>query len=281
METTNIDNSNNSNSNNNKNRNINNSSNSDSTDNSNNNQTCPICLSPMTNTTSVVGCQHAYCLECIDNWIKNKVACPLCKAENDNRIIEVTPPPKPHPSTVEVDLGCLDHTYFLEELIKLFRLRDSVGLMIESAPPVRNPNSKVYLAGTNQSDALELLTITDNMTRLRDDLSRLEPFDPEDILSHIYTIETALNELKTFYTNHNNFKTSLSHSSNSSRYNDYYYDDDDDEYEGEYDEDEQRYLDGIAGARRHNKSAYESPSLKKQVAGSTGGGTPKSDGKKR
>ena len=43
------------------------------------NQSCPICLSDITDEIKLDGCNHSYCKECFVNWNKDKNTCPLCR----------------------------------------------------------------------------------------------------------------------------------------------------------------------------------------------------------
>eukprot|EP01133_Synstelium_polycarpum_P012171 gene12171-14246_t len=102
----------------------------------------------------------------------------------------------PHPNTVEVDLACLDHGYFLEEIGKLETIAASVGYQIENAPTQNNTSSKVYVAHSNPEDVHLLIGIGESLSRLRFDMEQQIPFDPQHILSELYSVETALKDLK-------------------------------------------------------------------------------------
>ena len=43
------------------------------------NQSCPICLSDITDEIKLDRCNHSYCKECFIHWNKEKNTCPLCR----------------------------------------------------------------------------------------------------------------------------------------------------------------------------------------------------------
>lgn len=51
--------------------------------------TCPLCMDHIEdNNSKVLGCQHNFCLSCIDGWLKEHCVCPLCDY-NVNGQIEI------------------------------------------------------------------------------------------------------------------------------------------------------------------------------------------------
>ncbi|GAM17985.1 hypothetical protein SAMD00019534_011600, partial [Acytostelium subglobosum LB1] len=169
-----------------------------------------------------------YSLECIENWIKNKNSCPLCKTEikelvvkdEGDRRIEVLPPQMPHPSKVEADLACLDHTYFTEEINKLLILASSVGYKVENARGL-NSSSKVYVNHTanNQGDITLMVTINESLGRLQHDMEQLTSFDPQQMLSELYSLETTLKDLDRVYNQYHLYQNHNGHNNNNSNIN--------------------------------------------------------------
>lgn len=49
--------------------------------NKNTNQSCPICMDKFSRSSEiyVLPCNHNYCKECIEEWIKGNSRCPLCR----------------------------------------------------------------------------------------------------------------------------------------------------------------------------------------------------------
>lgn len=45
---------------------------------------CYICLSSMMEPVELVVCRHAFCLQCISQWLSKGDSCPVCKNENTN-----------------------------------------------------------------------------------------------------------------------------------------------------------------------------------------------------
>ena len=44
-------------------------------------KTCPICLDPCSETTTIDGCMHLFCFPCISAWGRITPRCPLCKSK--------------------------------------------------------------------------------------------------------------------------------------------------------------------------------------------------------
>jgi hypothetical protein len=40
---------------------------------------CPICLDIIQNTSYLTECNHTYCKECLDTWLKSHITCPVCR----------------------------------------------------------------------------------------------------------------------------------------------------------------------------------------------------------
>ncbi|EGC35248.1 hypothetical protein DICPUDRAFT_87942 [Dictyostelium purpureum] len=212
-------------------------------------QNCCFCLSAITQPTRNKQCSHIYCFECIDNWIKTKDECPICKSKinelitiDDNgkeRTIAVEEPKKPSPDSVEVDLACLDNRFFLEETQKLLSISHSIVLQMES---LMSTEKKVYYTPTmSPQDTERLNTITDRLYTLQKDLENYEnAFDPEDLLSTFYIFETTLTDLKEKYLSEFLNKNKLKYSNSKKKNHHHYINEDDDE---DYDEDEYIYDD--------------------------------------
>jgi hypothetical protein len=50
---------------------------------------CPICLNDIQNidnAATLISCQHVFCFECIEPWLKSKNPCPLCKSPHTGLI---------------------------------------------------------------------------------------------------------------------------------------------------------------------------------------------------
>ncbi|EFA85479.1 hypothetical protein PPL_01436 [Heterostelium album PN500] len=219
-----------------------------------NDSNCSICLSEIENETKVIICNHHFCLKCIQGWIKNKIECPLCKSVSENKYIDVEPPAKPHPSKVEADLACLDHSYFAEEINKLIVMSQAIAFKVENTPSI-NQTTKVYVNNNNQHDLTLLVSIDETLHRLHGDMEALTPFDPQSMLSEIYSIETTLKDLDRIYNNYNR-QASIQKQQNNSRYtpsssssklrsNNNSNDDDDDDYQDDYFEDNDRYYESV------------------------------------
>jgi hypothetical protein len=54
----------------------------------NNYENCPICFEEI-NDLLITSCQHKFCKNCIEEWLKIKCDCPLCRTKliSSNRII--------------------------------------------------------------------------------------------------------------------------------------------------------------------------------------------------
>ncbi|KYQ93169.1 hypothetical protein DLAC_05803 [Tieghemostelium lacteum] len=218
---------------------------------SNGDKDCSICLSTIQNETEISDCKHKFCRECIENWVLNQIKCPLCKRDikelvvvGSGQSIKVNEPKKPPPSEVEVDLACLDHKYFLEEVNKLLSLCEIIKLQLENIPTPSHSSSKVYV---NHSMTLEdtkaLESVQERLVVLQKELESYEnTFDAQAILSELYMYSTIVNELKDIYIpsydNANTPSQKLNTFKQNQRFHfgveeedDYYEYDDDDDYE--------------------------------------------------
>lgn len=46
------------------------------------NENCPICLGPLSQEQYLTKCEHTFCKQCLDDWIKqNKNSCPNCRQD--------------------------------------------------------------------------------------------------------------------------------------------------------------------------------------------------------
>eukprot|EP01103_Thecamoeba_quadrilineata_P007539 TRINITY_DN173_c0_g3_i2.p1 TRINITY_DN173_c0_g3~~TRINITY_DN173_c0_g3_i2.p1 ORF type:complete len:294 (+),score=55.34 TRINITY_DN173_c0_g3_i2:39-920(+) len=91
---------------------------------------CSICLNSTRaeNKAFIDDCMHEFCYECIAEWVKTKLVCPLCKLVftklykyDSGSLIEETP--LPPPKTIDIlpsdVLDSLDHKFYMEEIERL------------------------------------------------------------------------------------------------------------------------------------------------------------------
>jgi hypothetical protein len=43
---------------------------------------CAICLTAISDPTTLVACTHSFCYECISQWLRKSNKCPLCKSKS-------------------------------------------------------------------------------------------------------------------------------------------------------------------------------------------------------
>lgn len=94
---------------------------------------CSICLSELElDLATVPACAHIFHSHCLRLWSKQKALCPNCNTPftcwlnlDDNSYVDVAEN-SPNPSDA-VDLGCLDHAFFQEELTALKQYAEQVN----------------------------------------------------------------------------------------------------------------------------------------------------------
>jgi hypothetical protein len=154
---------------------------------------CPICLHAVTDPAAVKGCDHAFCLPCLRQWAASRPspACPLCKvpitilrrADGTEEALPSPPPTTPTPDDAPPDLGCLDHSFFLEEARRLRRRVTSAQHSVAASRGRRPQDAAAAEELGHLGDALDILILD-----LQDEI----PFDPEVTLKELYDLETAL-----------------------------------------------------------------------------------------
>lgn len=153
---------------------------------------CSICLEELVGTyTEVPGCRHRFHPGCLSIWCLQRPMCPLCTANisqvevhdsGQTTVKAVAEAPRP----VEVNLDCLDHTFFAEELGKLKRIASGVKL------------SRFRKRGA-QADPIEVATFQSIQSRidtLTSENRHMLRFDPTNLISELQTLHTALLSLR-------------------------------------------------------------------------------------
>eukprot|EP01120_Amphizonella_sp_Union-15-10_P013736 TRINITY_DN645_c0_g1_i4.p1 TRINITY_DN645_c0_g1~~TRINITY_DN645_c0_g1_i4.p1 ORF type:complete len:227 (-),score=36.00 TRINITY_DN645_c0_g1_i4:5-685(-) len=161
-------------------------------------KTCPICLNDILeeNLAQLKSCQHYFCLGCISTWAKTKLSCPLCKASFNRATISVNGTmedrefqnPKPiDPKDVAIDLSCLDSTYFLSEVLRLFGKASATKKQYFSNLQKRDYNS-IGMHVLND--------VTSRLLSYQSVFLRESPIhDPEAVLQDLYRLDGLLKSL--------------------------------------------------------------------------------------
>lgn len=228
---------------------------------------CSVCLSsglPESKKCVLDGCNHHFCVDCISEWSKKQLACPLCKSNFLTASVEFKPDgtfdtkifeePKPDPSTTAPDLSGLDFEVFIAES---GRLLDNA---VDAKKRLFCPNGMYWVHGARLTESTPhriLGSVYDRLSRIQQDLRNECRFEPEQLWSVLEQIDIVLKELwagraefidiSTIYSDGNNSTSSAGSNKkqNSSRrygaYDDYYDDDGGEEEEEDYYYDEDEY----------------------------------------
>eukprot|EP00878_Enallax_costatus_P008654 GHUV01009048.1.p1 GENE.GHUV01009048.1~~GHUV01009048.1.p1 ORF type:complete len:268 (+),score=62.65 GHUV01009048.1:277-1080(+) len=154
--------------------------------------TCRICMHEINNPTTVKGCSHAFCYECIHQWTSSRKTplCPICREAISTLVladgIEEAAKPGTTALPEELDLSCLDHRYFLGEVGRLISRANSVHNQL-----YRDAYGCGRKGGSRQSqqsldsvhEALEALS------SYRSSLQDETRFDPEVLLQELYRLD--------------------------------------------------------------------------------------------
>lgn len=162
-------------------------------------ESCRICMSDQVHEPAAVkSCGHTFCHTCIYTWAKRRLTpqCPLCFGPanwlvlHDQREEEVVPE-VPVVNEEALDLGCLDHSYFLSEVHQLLRRANVVhdSLCMENYGCGRR--------GTAEGEAA-LGHLDDLRAMLRNYQTILEAevqFNPVELLGQLYGLQDMLTSI--------------------------------------------------------------------------------------
>eukprot|EP00029_Vermamoeba_vermiformis_P004143 TRINITY_DN14674_c0_g1_i1.p1 TRINITY_DN14674_c0_g1~~TRINITY_DN14674_c0_g1_i1.p1 ORF type:complete len:207 (-),score=22.04 TRINITY_DN14674_c0_g1_i1:47-667(-) len=160
-------------------------------------KTCAICISPIKHGqySIIVECSHEFCFDCIDEWARVKINCPLCNLQfhavhynfrpdgtSDEKIFEE--PPKKKPEEVELDVSGLDFSFFTQEVMRLMA-------NAEALYKLKNESLK-------SSDPFALQSVNEIIDRLeciKIDLVNERQFDPESLMKNLFAVDGDLKAL--------------------------------------------------------------------------------------
>lgn len=157
---------------------------------------CAICFSDVDESkkASIKTCKHEFCFVCISEWIKTKTVCPLCNVEVQVLVVEVDGKIKEEKiereinklkeSTLEQDLTCLDHTYFLDEVERLLQ----VAHLCSQQLTMRSMKSK--RGGVLEHRGMRSIqSAIEELSDYQQLFHSFEQFDPFSALQALYRIQ--------------------------------------------------------------------------------------------
>jgi len=166
---------------------------------------CVICFEHIALDTKAVikNCAHEFCLICIKSWTETTTTCPLCKQQFDvlqhtftsdgNYQEEKIEPPNikggdsgGH-NSVEQQLQCLDHSYFIGEVQRL--LQDAERMhrqMWQESQSIRG------LAAWEKQRLETLEGVVAELRNHKRKLQALLQFDPHTMLQDLYRLQDLL-----------------------------------------------------------------------------------------
>jgi len=164
---------------------------------------CVVCYEIITTSTKAVikSCSHEFCLDCIKNWSQTNLSCPLCKQEfsvlqhsfkEDGTCVEevLVTTSSTTPAPVEDQLNCLDHSYFLAEVVRLLQSAERV-------------HKQMWLdgrsgRGLSMIEQRHLQIVEAVCVELRNHKRRVQALlqiDPHSLLQDLYRLQTMLDEV--------------------------------------------------------------------------------------
>eukprot|EP01122_Echinamoeba_exundans_P011532 TRINITY_DN4615_c0_g1_i1.p1 TRINITY_DN4615_c0_g1~~TRINITY_DN4615_c0_g1_i1.p1 ORF type:complete len:291 (+),score=47.37 TRINITY_DN4615_c0_g1_i1:181-1053(+) len=166
---------------------------------------CPVCLSsklPQDKKCILDSCSHEFCVDCISEWAKKQLACPLCKTNFLSASVEFKPDgsfdtkifeePKKDPSKAAVDLSGLDFDVFLAES----------GRLLDNASDAKRklfcPNGLYWVHGARLTETRAhraLGSVYDRLVQIRQDLRNECKFEPELLWENLQQIDHVLKEI--------------------------------------------------------------------------------------
>jgi len=227
---------------------------------------CVVCYEAITpsNKAVIKTCSHEFCLQCIKNWTQTSVSCPLCKQEfsvlqhsfqKDGTFVEESISiPTAKPASVEEQLNCLDHSFFLAE----------VGRLLQAAERV---HKQLWLDGrtgrglsTIEQRHLQIVeAVCVELRNHKRKVQALLQFDSHSLLQDLYRLQNMLDEVW-----ENPYEQQSAHQTPPTRYSA------DDAWEGNVSDDEDLVEDMGYLAIGKNKQASKTLSKTKKSKASQG-----------
>ncbi|GMH32897.1 hypothetical protein BSKO_00731 [Bryopsis sp. KO-2023] len=160
---------------------------------------CVICLRDGFNdAANVEGCGHQFCLDCIRRWAgaRRNPVCPLCnnklafilRADGSREAVE----PGKVNNEDELDLACLDHSYFIAETGRLLRRAQSCQDMFYS----RAFGSSRAGSEKAEQSYLALGEVIGTLTSQRVILEQGSQFDPGDMIQELYNLDMIVQKVR-------------------------------------------------------------------------------------
>jgi len=163
---------------------------------------CIVCYEAMDDKTKAIikGCAHAFCFVCITSWAQTNSSCPLCKQEftvlqhtfvEDGSCTEETVgAPVATAVSVEEQLNCLDHSFFIAEVNKLLQGAERV-------------HKQLWLDGRSGRGLSviekEHLSVIENVCyELRNHKRKLQAllhFEPHQLLQDLYRLQGMMDDV--------------------------------------------------------------------------------------
>eukprot|EP01098_Paradermamoeba_levis_P002632 TRINITY_DN1304_c0_g1_i1.p1 TRINITY_DN1304_c0_g1~~TRINITY_DN1304_c0_g1_i1.p1 ORF type:complete len:354 (-),score=86.45 TRINITY_DN1304_c0_g1_i1:14-1075(-) len=159
-------------------------------------QSCAICFGSMNEQCSIKTCGHQFCFGCISKWVETKTVCPLCNSKVEALVVTNSEGTREHKidqqtnklkeSTLQEDLSCLDHSYFLDEVSRLFQAAESAEQQM-----------KIKMATKNVTMGYRGVKTMNYVFEQLNDYQELfcscEQFDPQSALEGLYALQGQIN----------------------------------------------------------------------------------------
>jgi len=169
-------------------------------------EVCAVCYDPISllNKAVVNNCLHVFCVDCIHKWVTVQRSCPLCKQElnsfqhtfkEDGSFSEEYPPlPKEEvlgTQPVEEQLQCLDHSYFMGEVMALLQSAEQTHRRLWAC--------KQSPIGVSVLEQQQLAMVEEVCLGLRNHKRKLQgmlQFESHAMLQDLYRLQSILQEIE-------------------------------------------------------------------------------------
>lgn len=165
---------------------------------------CVICFEHISLDTKAVikNCAHEFCLACIKSWMATTATCPLCKQQFDvlqfsftsdgSYQEETLDPPNTGgggaaESSVEDQLQCLDHSFFIAEVQRLLQDAERMHRQLW-----QESQSHRGLAAWEQQRLDTVAGVVAELRTHKRKLQALLQFDPHSTLQDLYRLQDLL-----------------------------------------------------------------------------------------
>lgn len=161
---------------------------------------CVICFDHISLDKKAVikSCTHEFCLVCIKSWTDTTATCPLCKqpidvlqhsftSDGSYQEEKIEPPKISSGASVEEQLQCLDHSFFITEVQRLLQDAERMHRQLW-----QESQSHRGLAAWEKQRLESLEGVVAELRNHKRKLQALLQFDPHSMLQDLYRLQDLL-----------------------------------------------------------------------------------------